>query len=193
MSDEIHSDFVYGENKHHVFAGISGEFADISVVCTAPSKTFNLAGLQISNIFIKNDNLRRKFRHQVAAAGYSQPNTMGVVACEAAYRNGYEWYREVLQYIHGNIVYMHGYIQKNIPQIRMTEPEGTYLVWLDFRKLGLNEAELENLIVNKAGLWLDAGAVFGKSGEGFERINVACTREFLGTALDRLKSAIYTL
>lgn len=193
VSDEIHSDFVYGENKHHVFAGLKGKLADISIVCTAPSKTFNIAGLQISNIFIKNQTLRRRFRHQVAAAGYSQPNTMGIVACEAAYKNGSEWYESMLKYIEGNIAYLGDYIAKELPQIRMIEPEGTYLVWLDFRKLGLTENKLENLIVNRAGLWLDAGAVFGKCGEGFERINVACTRELLVTALDRLKGAIYTL
>ena len=193
VSDEIHSDFVYEPNKHHVFSCLGDEYADISVVCTAPSKTFNIAGLQISNIFIENQELRRKFRHQVDAAGYSQPNTMGVVACEAAYRNGYEWYRSMLSYIKGNIDYMREYVDRELPDIKMIEPEGTYLVWLDFRKLGLTENKLENLIVNRAGLWLDAGAVFGKCGEGFERINVACTRELLVTALDRLKGSIYTL
>ena len=192
VSDEIHSDFVYEPNVHHVFASLSEEFSDISIVCTAPSKTFNIAGLQISNIFIKNQSLRRRFRHEVNAAGYSQPNAMGVAACQAAYENGYEWYRGVLKYIEGNIDFLRKYIKEELPQIKMTEPEGTYLIWLDFRGLGLSENELEDLIVNKAGLWLDAGAVFGKSGEGFERINVACSRDFLKTGLDRLKGAIYT-
>lgn len=192
VSDEIHSDFVYGNHKHYVFAGLNDKCADISIVCTAPGKTFNIAGLQISNIFIKNQWLRRQFRHQVSAAGYSQPNTMGVAACQAAYKNGYEWYKKMLSYVEDNIIYLRDYVRKELPDVKMIEPEGTYLVWLDFRKLNLTEEKLEELIVNRAGLWLDAGAVFGKNGEGFERINVACPRAFLGAALDRLKAAIYT-
>ncbi len=189
VCDEIHQDFVYGDRKHFVFANLKKEFADISVTCTSPSKTFNLAGLQISNIFIPNAVLRRQFRKQIDAAGYSQPNTAGVTACEAAYRYGDEWYEAMLSYVQDNIAFVRNFLRERIPKVRLIEPEGTYLLWLDFRALGLSEKELENLIVKKANLWLDAGAVFGKAGEGFERINVACPRSILQQALEQLEEA----
>lgn len=190
VSDEIHEDFVFGDRKHYVFANLKKELADISVTCTSPAKTFNLAGLQVSNIFIPNGSLRERFRKQIAAAGYSQLNAIGLTACEAAYRFGGEWYEAMMKYVAGNIEFMKNYIGKELPQLKMTEPEGTYLVWVDFRKLGLSEPELENLIVKKANLWLDSGAIFGKVGEGFERFNVACPRSILEQALKQLKAAI---
>lgn len=190
VSDEIHQDFVYGDNKHYVFANLKKDFEDISVTCTSPAKTFNLAGLQISNIFIPNHRLKVKFRKQVNAAGYSQLNTIGITACEAAYRYGDVWYREMLKYLEENISFIRDYLERELPIIKMIEPEGTYLIWLDFRKIGLSEKERENLIVNKAGLWLDSGAIFGAVGEGFERVNAACPRAILERALNKLKLAI---
>lgn len=190
VSDEIHEDFVFGRRKHYVFANLKKEFADISVTCTSPAKTFNLAGLQISNIFIPNGSLRRQFKRQIAAAGYSQLNTIGLTACEAAYRYGFDWYEAMMKYIAGNIEFMKQYLREELPQLKMIEPEGTYLVWVDFRDLGLPEAELEELIVKKANLWLDSGAIFGKVGAGFERFNVACPRSVLAQALEQLKTAI---
>lgn len=190
VSDEIHEDFVFGDRKHYVFANLRKEFEDISITCTSPAKTFNLAGLQISNIFIPNGALRAKFRKAVDAAGYSQLNTIGLTACEAAYRQGNTWYKAMMRYVEDNIVFLRDYLKKEIPQIHMIEPEGTYLVWLDFRELGLTEPALEKMVVEKANLWLDRGAVFGKTGEGFERINVACPRSILKQALDQLKNAI---
>ena len=189
VSDEIHGDLIF-KGEHQVFANIKEEFQDFSVVCTAPSKTFNIAGLQVSNIFIPNDELRRQFKKQIDAAGYSQLNAAGLAACEAAYRDGEEWYNAMISYVKGNIAYTKSYIEQNIPQIKMTEPEGTYLVWMDFRELGLQKSALEDLIVNKAGLWLDSGAMFGPAGEGFQRINVACARATLTEALERLKKAV---
>jgi cystathionine beta-lyase len=190
VSDEIHQDFVFGDRKHYVFANLRKEFADISLTCTSPAKTFNLAGLQISNIFIPNAELRAKFRKQVGAAGYSQLGTLGLTGCEAAYRYGDTWYQAMLKYVEGNIKFVREYIKNELPQIGMIEPEGTYLVWLDFRKLGLTEPELEHLVTIEANLWLDSGAVFGKVGEGFERINVACPQSTLRQALEQLKAAI---
>lgn len=192
VSDEIHEDFTYAPYKHTVFAGIRKEFADITVTCTSPGKTFNLAGLQISNIFISNPVLKKKFRHRIAAAGYSQLNTMGLTACEAAYRYGSVWYDELMEYLKGNIAFLRNYLKEQLPEINMIEPEGTYLVWLDFRKLNLTETEREELLLYKAGLWLDSGAIFGSAGEGFERVNIACPRQILETAMEKLKKAIKT-
>lgn len=193
VSDEIHEDFVFGDRKHYVLANLKKEFEDILVTCTSPAKTFNLAGLQISNIFIPNEKLRLKFKREIAAAGYSQLNTIGLTACEAAYNYGDEWYDAVMKYIAGNIDFMREYIRTELPQLKMTEPEGTYLVWVDFRGLGLSEHKLEELVVKKANLWLDSGAIFGKVGEGFERFNVACPRSILKQAMEQLKTAILAL
>lgn len=190
VSDEIHEDFVYGENRHLVFAGLKPEFEAISITCTSPAKTFNLAGLQVSNLFIPDPALRRMLRRQIAAAGYSQLNTLGLTAGEAAYRYGETWYNGVLTYIEQNIAYLKAYLERELPEIRMTEPEGTYLVWLDFRALGLTGSELEHLIVHKARLWLDSGSIFGSAGEGFQRINVACPRVTLEQALEQLRRAV---
>lgn len=192
VSDEIHEDFTYGEHRHVVFANLKKEFADISITCTSPAKTFNLAGLQISNIFIPNGRLRAKFRHQIDAAGYSQLNAMGITACEAAYRCGTTWYEAMLDYVEKNIDYVRCFLKERLPEIHLIEPEGTYLLWLDFRDLHLTENELEVLVTRKARLWLDSGAIFGKTGEGFERINVACPRKTLVTAMERLERAIHS-
>lgn len=192
VSDEIHSDFTWQGHRHLVFASLSPEYAEITVTCTAPSKTFNLAGLQISNIFIQNQKLRRAFRHEIAAAGYSQVNTMGLAACQAAYEGGEEWVEEVKKYIWENFLFLRKYLEERIPMIHAVVPEGTYLVWLDFRQLGLTEKEREDLVVNRAHLWLDSGAMFGEDGEGFERINIACPRKIVQQALEQLEQAIKT-
>lgn len=193
IADEIHEDFVFGNRKHQVFANLKKEYQDFTITCTSPGKTFNLAGLQVSNIFISNKDLKKKFRKQIAATGYSQLNTIGLVACEAAYQDGYAWYKAMMEYVSYNIAFMKEYIQKELPQLTMIEPEGTYLVWVDFRGLQLTEEKLEELIVKKSNLWLDSGAIFGKAGEGFERFNVACPRSTLSKALEQLKIAMDSL
>ena len=185
VSDEIHADFVF-ERKHTVFSEVKEAYRDISMICTSPSKTFNIAGLQISNIFISNPEKATAFRRQVAAAGYSQVGLPGLVACEAAYRHGDEWLEGVLAYIKANAEFTRAYLQEHLPRVKMTKLEGTYLVWLDFRDYGLTDKELDEKILNQAGLWIDSGAVFGKCGEGFQRINIACPRKTLHQALDRL-------
>lgn len=185
VSDEIHADFVF-ERKHTVFSEVKEAYRDISMICTSPSKTFNIAGLQISNIFISNPEKATAFRRQVAAAGYSQVGLPGLVACEAAYRHGDEWLEGVLAYIKANAEFTRAYLQEHLFRVKMTKLEGTYLVWLDFRDYGLTDKELDEKIFNQAGLWLDSGAVFGKCGEGFQRINIACPRKTLQQALDRL-------
>lgn len=189
VSDEIHQDFVF-HGVHQVFCNLKEEYKEFTIVCTSSSKTFNIAGLQVSNIFIPNAELRRKFKKQIRASGYSQVNAAGIAACQAAYQYGEEWYEAMLSYIKGNIVYMKSYIEKNIPVIKVREPEGTYLVWLDFRSLSLSNRDLDELLVKKAGLWLDSGALFGPAGEGFQRINAACPRATLKEALERLRQAL---
>ncbi len=189
FSDEIHADFVW-QGQHLVFAAVDPAFAAFTITATAPSKTFNIAGLQVSNVFIADADLRESFRHAYNASGYSQLNAAGIIAAEAAYRDGETWYEAVKVYIQENIAYMRSFIQTRLPQLRMIEPEGTYLVWVDFRGLGMDNDALEDLIVNKAGLWLDSGAIFGGVGEGFQRFNVACPRATLTKALERLEGAL---
>lgn len=189
VSDEIHSDFVWGENRHRVFASLAPEYEEMTIVCTAPSKTFNLAGLQISNIFIPDPGLRKRFRDEIAAAGYDEVNTIGLLACQAAYESGEEWLTEVKQYIWENFCFLRDYLAREIPSVRSLTPEGTYLVWLDLRKLQLTDREQRELIERKAHLWLDGGSMFGSEGEGFERMNIACPRATLERALRQLKNA----
>jgi cystathionine beta-lyase len=192
VSDEIHSDITFGTNRHTVYASLSEEAAQNCVICTSPSKTFNLAGLQQSNIFIPDPYLRQRFIRALDATGYDEPNIMGIAAAEAAYRYGDEWYKEVRQYIQSNIDLTDEYVRNNLPLVKMSETQGTYLVWLDFNKSGLAPKEIDDIICNKAKLWLDSGRIFGDSGAGFERINVACPKTVLLTALERIKRAFET-
>lgn len=189
VSDEIHEDFVFN-GKHQVFADLSEDAKNRTITCTAPSKTFNLAGLQVSNIWIANPKLRDKFKKQIAAAGYSQLNTLGLTACEAAYRYGGEWHAELLGYLKSNLNFLREFLQTRLPEVKLIEPEGTYLVWLDFGSLGLTEEQREELLTKKAGIWLDSGAIFGAAGEGFERINITCPRSILKDALERIERAV---
>ncbi|KAF1084016.1 Cystathionine beta-lyase PatB [Sporotomaculum syntrophicum] len=192
VADEIHADFIYPGHKHLVFAKIKPEFAQIAITCTAPSKTFNLAGLQVSNIFIPNPDIRHAFRQEMAKSGYNQLGIMGMVACKAAYQNGRKWLEELINYLGGNLDFLRSFLNEKIPQVKLIEPEGTYLVWLDFNQLNLSEDQLEDLIVKKAGLWLDKGTIFGAGGVGFQRINIACPRSILEKALGQLEKAIKT-
>lgn len=190
VSDEIHEDFVYPGYKHYVFAGLKPEYAEITVTCTAPSKTFNLAGLHVSNTFIANEDIRAGFRTEIARCGLSQLNIMGLVASQAAYAHGGEWLDELKAYLLGNLNFLRGFLEERIPRIKLVEPQGTYLAWLDCRALGLSDPELDELIENRARLWLDTGLMFGAGGEGFQRVNLACPRAVLEQALTQLAKAI---
>ena len=189
VSDEIHGDFIF-KGEHQVFAAIKKEYEDITITCTAPSKTFNLASMMMSNIFIANPELRAKFRKQLDAAGTSQLGVMGLVACETAYNKGEEWYEAMLSYVKANAEFTKQYVEEQLPGVKMIDLEGTYLVWLDFRETGLSVDELEDLIINKAKLWLDSGKIFGDCGRGFQRINIACPRATLTEALERIRDAM---
>ncbi|MDE7083485.1 MAG: pyridoxal phosphate-dependent aminotransferase [Clostridia bacterium] len=192
ISDEIHSDFIYGENGHTVFSTVKKEFEDICAICTAPTKTFNIAGLHIANTYIKNDGVRAKFKRELDRQGYSQPNIMGLVACQAAYGYGAPWLEELKEYLTKNLQLVREYAAK-LNGIKLIEPQGTYLIWLDCRALNLTDKELAALFEDKAGLWVDDGYIFGEGGSGFERINIACPRKILKLALDRLSTAVRKL
>ena len=189
VSDEIHHDFIW-KGIHEVFASIKSAYEEISITCTSPSKTFNIAGMQISNIFIPNNTLRRKFKRELDAAGTSQLGIMGLAACEAAYGKGEEWYQAMCSYVKDNIAFTKQYVEEHLSGVTMIDPEGTYLVWLDFRGTGLSADELDRRIVYEAKLWLDSGKIFGDSGSGFQRINVACPRSVLKEGLDRIRKIL---
>lgn len=190
VSDEIHADFTYPGYRHLVFADLKPAFNQMTITCTSPTKTFNLAGLQISNIFIADRNIRHRFKQEIAKSGYSQLNLMGIAACKAAYESGSEWLNELRAYLTENLNFVRDFLRKKLPQIKLVEPEGTYLIWLDCKGLGLNDKQLDDLIVHKAGLWLDAGPMFGTGGENFQRINIACPKAILEKALLQLEQAI---
>lgn len=193
VSDEIHADFIYPGNTHLVFADLKSDFLDCTITCTAPSKSFNLAGLQVSNILIANRNIRHKFKAEIIKSGYSQLNTMGLVACQAAYEKGEDWLNDLKEYLGQNLKFVHEFLADRLPQIRLVEPQGTYLVWLDCTQLGLGEDQLEDILVNRAKLWLDSGTLFGPEGAGFERINIACPKAVLEKALTQLEQAIKSI
>lgn len=189
LADEIHCDFTYEGHRHVSFLSLGQEYEDMTIVCTAPSKTFNIAGLQVSNIFIPNEALRKTFLMGIEKSGYSQLNVMGLTACKAAYTYGEEWLLELKEYLAANKEYVKNFVAEKLPKVKFIEPEGTYLIWLDFGGMFEDAAALEDFIINKAGLWLDSGAIFGKETELFERINIACTRKTLTEAMNRIKAA----
>lgn len=187
VSDEIHADFVFANREHVPLASLSEQVRENCVVCTAPSKSFNLAGLQISNIFIPNRDMRHAFRRELEKTGLFGVNMVGLCACQAAYESGGEWLDQLKEYLEGNIQFLKSFVNEHMPRIKVVDTEGTYLVWMDLQELNL--VDQKDFIVNKAGLWLDTGSMFGEEGLGFERINVACPRAVLEEALNRLKRA----
>ena len=189
FSDEIHFDLVWTE-EHQVFQTLDPTFPEFTLTATSSSKTFNLAGLQQSNIFVPNELLRKSFLCEIGMTGYDEPNIFGIAATKAAYTHGDEWYKAMKEYVSSNIRFASRFIRERLPGVTVREPEATYLMWLDFRGTGLPPAELEDLVVRRAGLWLDRGEMFGKSGSGFERINAACPRATLTAALERLEKAL---
>lgn len=192
FADEIHSDFVYLPHKHTPFPSLSPDIAAMTVWGTSPTKTFNLAGLQVSNIFIENSDMRAAFCAALTAFGYSQPNTLGLTAAEAAYREGEEWFDALLAYIKSNMERAASYLKEHHSPIKVFKSEGTYLLWLDCRSLcralQIAPSALDELMLQKARLWLDGGAMFGSGGEGFQRMNAACPWKVLEEGLERLVS-----
>ncbi len=193
VSDEIHFDLVYKDFIHTPFAALSEEFAANSIICTAPSKTFNLAGLQTSNIIIANEGLRARYTNFVERLGLTLGNTFGLYALETAYTQGEEWLDELLDYLKGNLDFLTQFIEKRIPKIKVIKPEGTYLVWLDCRSLNMDALKLEQFMRTLGGVALDDGHIFGPEGSGFERINIACPRSLLEEGLYRIEQAVNSL
>ncbi len=187
VSDEIHCDITFEKNVHTVYASLSQESAQNSIICTSPSKTFNLAGLQFSNIIIANKDLRARFQREVDKTGYDEPSLAGIIAATAAYREGGEWFDQAKKYIWQNILFIQSYVASHCPKINVIVPEGTYLVWLDFTAFSeLSADEISDRILNKAKVWLDDGLMFGKEGAKFQRINAATPRSTLESALRQI-------
>ena len=190
LDDEIHCDFVYAPHHFTSFLALDEKYRNNLVVFNSPSKTFNVAGLQPGNIIIPDEELRKRYRKANAAAGYSQGSIMGQVAVKSCYTKGDEWVKELVEYIAGNIAWVRDFVKENFPKATFVEPEGTYLVWIDFSGYGLSDDELEHLVVDEAKLWLDSGKIFGPATAQFERFNMACPRSTVEKAFQQLKDAL---
>lgn len=193
VSDEIHCDLIYADHTFTSFASLNPDFAENSIICTAPSKTFNVAGLKTSNLIIPQKAWRQKLMQVMMRHGLLGGNAFGLVATEAAYNHGEAWLEAVMNYIQDNYRFMASYIAKHLPQLKVIPPEGTYLVWVDCRALGLDSAARKELFMGDAKVFLDEGELFGPEGEGFERFNIACPQSILAEALDRIKTAVARL
>lgn len=192
VADEIHCDLVYPGKKHISFGTLSDDIVDNSIICTAPTKTFNLAGLQISSVIIKNPELRKMYADYMTASGfdYGEAGTFGLEAIRAAYKYGDEWLDSLMEYINGNLEFLLSYVKKNIPKAKVMVPDATYLVWIDFSDYKIDSRTLHKTLKYEGKIWLDEGYLFGKAGEGFERINIACPRRTLEEGLKRIKDCI---
>ena len=190
FADEIHSDFIYRGFKHTSFLTLGEKYIKKTVLGTSPSKTFNIAGLQVANIIIPDPDIRSSFKRENEAAGYSQGSVLGMTATISAYTKGKQWLDELLDYLEGNLNFVRDFLKEKLPEIKLIEPEGTYLIWLDFSKITDSHKELEKLIVDDAKLWLDSGVIFGRETALFERINIACPRKILKQAMEQLYEAV---
>ncbi|MDP2337856.1 MAG: PatB family C-S lyase [Bacteroidota bacterium] len=188
ISDEIHSDLIFDGFHHTPLAGISEEFAQNCVVCMAPSKTFNTAGLTTSFLVIPNKRHLVAYERVMRLPHLHMGNIFGTVALEAAYTHGDEWLAQLMQYLQGNYSLLEKFFQENLPEVKVMRPEATYLIWIDFSAFGLSD-ELLNQKLIEAGVGLNRGVQFGKQGTGFMRINIGCPRSVLQEALIRIKKA----
>lgn len=190
LSDEIHSDIIMSGHKHTIFGSLSANFMNNCVIFTAPSKSFNIAGLQGSNLIIKNKKLRDKFRKELINLGIYSLNVFSYTATKIAYGKCEKWLDEVLQVIEENRGFVSKFVKKELPMIKICDMQGTYLLWMDFRNLGLNQKDLNKFLEQKAFIFANSGDVFGKDGNGFIRLNIACPKSELEKAMNRLKKAI---
>ena len=192
ISDEIHCEILFKGHKHTPFASISKKFEQNCIVCMSPSKTFNLAGLEVSSIIIPNKKIRENFVNTRSGI-VPNPNLFGYIAMEAAYKYGDEWLEQVLDYLQENLNYLKNYFLKNIPRIKVIDPEGTYLIWLDCHDLDMDNNVLRSFMRENAKVGLEDGFIFGESGSGFMRMNIACPRYILSEALKRIENAVNRL
>ncbi len=193
VSDEIHSDLILWDNKHIPTASISKEVSSKTITCTSCTKTFNLAGLQASVVIFPNAEVKETFDVFWRGMDIHRNNCFSLVAVEAAYSHGQEWLTQLIPYIEGNIDFIGEFCKNNIPKIKPSRPESTYLVWLDCRKLELGNDELKEFMINKAGLGLNAGNDFCRSLSGYMRVNIACPRSILEKAMIQLEKAVNSL
>nr|WP_312215145.1 MalY/PatB family protein [Clostridioides sp.] len=193
ISDEIHCDIILKGHKHTPFGSISEEFAQNSITCMAPTKTFNIAGLQMSQVILPNEDDYNKLDTAFTRIDIKRNNAFSLVATEAAYNHGEDWLDEFLEYLEGNIDYAVKYIQDNIPTLKVNKPEATYLLWVDFSKLGKSDDEIAKGLVEKGKIALNNGPSFGIGGSQFQRINLACPRSMVEEGLSRIKTAVESL
>ncbi|WP_121663267.1 MalY/PatB family protein [Metabacillus litoralis] len=190
ISDDIHSDLLLFGNQYTPIASIRKDIANQTITCIAPSKTFNLAGLQASILLIPNDSIKRRYNEVQQVFGVMGINTLGAEAMQAAYEHGSNWLDELIQYLQENVLLIEEYLMNHLPQVKIMRPESTYLVWIDARNVNKSDKELQELLLNKGKLALHIGSKFGKNGEGFLRMNIACPKETLLDGLKRLKIAL---
>lgn len=190
VADEIHCELVHPGFTYTPFASMSEEFQKHSVTCVAPSKAFNIAGLQIANIIVENDKWRQRIDKAININEVCDVNPFGVIATIAAYNEGEEWLNQLLQYIHGNYLFFKDYCEEHLPQLPVAPLEGTYLAWMDCRSLGIPSEELEEELMKEAKLWLNAGSMYGKEGEGFMRWNLACPRQLVKEGMERFSQFV---
>ncbi len=193
ISDEIHSDLIYPGSTHIPFSLLGDEFARNSVVCISPSKTFNIPGLQPGNIIIPDQKLREKYQSIREKYDFDHLNTMAIEATKTVYYEGEQWLKTLLKYLEDNLQLLKSLTAEKIPRLNVIEPEGTFLVWLDFRDYNISSRDLYFLLKEKAGLIFTPGHVFGKAGEGFQRINIACPRARLKEGMLRLANFMKTI
>ena len=193
ISDEIHCDMALFGNRHIPFASVSEKAAACSITFGAPSKTFNIAGIVASYAIVPNDELRERFYGWLEASEFAAPSIFSPIATIAAFREGEEWRKQMLEYIEGNIDYVIKFCAEKIPQIKPLRPQASFLVWLNCRDLNLNRETLNKLFIEKASLALNDGEIFSPGGEGFMRMNIGTSRIVLQKAMERLEKAVNTL
>lgn len=193
VSDEIHADLVYEKHQHIPIASLSKEIAERTFTLLAPTKTFNLAAFQISYCIIENRQLYSQLKQSLTKQFLHMTNLFGELVLEVAYTYGDEWLRELKKYIQANYQFTKEYIEKNMPKLSVIEPEGTYLLWIDCSKLPFTAEQRKNWLVKEAKVALNHGPTFGKEGEHFERMNIACSRKTLEEGLDRIYRAYQKL
>jgi len=193
VSDEIHNDLVFNPHRHIPIASLSQEIDNITITCHSASKTFNLAGLSTAYAFTRNQEWQKIFKKYISSIQVESLNTFGLNAMVAAYEKCEPWLKDLLDYLQTNYNFIKEYLSAEIPMIRLSPLEATYLLWIDFRELRLTDNDLKEFIIKKAGLGLNDGPIFGPGGQGFQRMNIACPRQLIKDALDKLNSAVHSI